>query len=116
MGNGIALIGKVPPRSRIWDQSIPPSLASLDVLSPTNAVTNWASTTARGVIGHTVGMPDTTPFLHHHRKHSQASRTFSPRAFLSGVKVLLAALKTRSHCVAISGQDKWSRAYRWSVS
>src|SRR4051812_33415727 len=35
------------------------------------------------------------PFLHHHRRHSQASRTFSPRAFLSGVRVLLAALKTR---------------------
>jgi hypothetical protein len=55
-------------------------------------------------------MPETTPFLHHQRKHSQASRTFSPRAFLFGVKVLLAELKTRSHCLAIAGQDKWLRA------
>ena len=82
----------------------------LSLLSPTNAVTNWASTTARGVIGQTVGMPETTPFLHHHRRHSHASMTFIPKAFLSGVRVLLAALKTRSHWVAIAGQDKWSRA------
>jgi len=48
---------------------------SLDVLSRTNAVTNWASTTARGVIGHTVDMPETTLFLHYHRRNSHALKS-----------------------------------------
>jgi hypothetical protein len=54
-----------------------------------------------GVIGPAVNLPVTTPFLHHHCRHSQASRIFGPRAFLPDVRVLFTTLKTRSHCVAI---------------
>jgi hypothetical protein len=84
--------------------------------SPNNIVIIRASVCTLEAIRTTTTFPLTTPDLHHHHKHSQASRIFSPRVFLSDVKVLLAALKTRSHCVAMAGQDKWSRAYRWSVS
>jgi hypothetical protein len=57
------------------------------------------------IMGTSTSLPEIAPVLHHHQRHSHASMTFSPRAFLSGVIVLFAVLKTRSHSVAIAGQD-----------
>ena len=74
--------------------------------SSVSAVVIWASISTWGSIGHADTLPVTTQFLHHQRRHSQASIICGPRAFLCGVKVRLAALKTRSYGVAMAGQDK----------
>src|SRR5271170_3002161 len=87
--------GTCAGQSRIEGYST--SSSSPTATSPSNAVTTWSSTWVLVGIWVTVGVPEITPVLHHQRRHSQASRTFTPRAFLSGVRVLLAALNTRSH-------------------
>jgi hypothetical protein len=48
------------------------------------------------VIGYADTLPAATLNLHHQRRHSQASIIYGLRALLSGVKVRLATLKTRS--------------------
>jgi hypothetical protein len=63
-------------------------------------------TLALGIIDTTTGLSEVVLVLHHHRRHSYTSMTFSPRAYLSGVIVLFAAMKTCSHSVAVAGQDK----------
>jgi hypothetical protein len=51
-------------------------------------------------------MPEIIPFLHHYCRHSHASMTFIPKAFLSGVRVLLAALRRKKDGVVLRSQSK----------
>src|SRR2546423_14982753 len=85
--------GACAGRSRIEGYSTFSS--SPTATSPTNAVTTRSPTWVLVGIWVTVGVPEITPVLDHQRRHPQASRTFTPRPFLSGVRVLLAALNTR---------------------
>jgi hypothetical protein len=94
-------LGKSFRGAEYWDYS------TSSPRPPNDVATIRASILTLEAIGTTVTFPLTIPDLYHHYKYSQASRIFSPGAFLSGVKVLLVALKTRSHCVAILGQDKY---------
>ena len=50
-------------------------------------------------------------FLHHAFRHSQASMMSSSSWFLSGVMSFFILLKTRSHSVDVTRQDRVSRAY-----
>ena len=51
-------------------------------------------------------MPEIIPFLHHYHRHSHASMTFIPKAFLSGVRVLLAALRKKKDGTVLRSQSK----------
>jgi hypothetical protein len=81
-------------RRRKWDY---PASRSSSKESPSKVITNPASILTRGVEG-AADLPK-TPLGLHQRKHSQASGTSGSKALLSGGKILLAALKTRSHSV-----------------
>jgi hypothetical protein len=94
-----------PSRSTIVEGNS--TLASPNKESPNNAVTTRDETSAPVATVAAIA-PEITPALHQ-RRHPRTSIMVAPRAFLSGVKALFAALNTHSHWVAIAGRYNLSR-------
>jgi hypothetical protein len=81
----------------------------LNAASSAKASTTRASVSTLRIIVTPDDLPEITPVFYNNRRHSHAPITLAQKEFL-GYQGSLAALKTRSHSVAIAGQDKWYKS------